>query len=256
MRWSPKPCGSIDRACGHARRGVGGGMVPFSFAGEDLLIMGQGALFWPARKALLIADLHLEKASFFARFGQMLPPYDSNATLAAIEALVDETGARELWCLGDSFHDGEGPFRLDEQARRRLLTLTARLDWTWITGNHDPLTAAPGGRVLDEACLHGICLRHETLGSDRRPEISGHCHPRVHGAVAARSVRPSPCRAAGAVFQGDALGQQVVADTVGLSEVLRPAGFNACRDHCLDRFCLKRPFGRGALEPGIGIVLQ
>src|SRR3546814_10037271 len=58
--------------------------------------MGQGALFWPARKALLIADLHLEKASFFARFGQMLPPYDSNATLAAIEALVDETGAREL----------------------------------------------------------------------------------------------------------------------------------------------------------------
>src|SRR3546814_17733533 len=87
----------------------------FSFAGEDLLIMGQGALFWPARKALLIADLHLEKASFFARFGQMLPPYDSNATLAAIEALVDETGARELWCLGDSFHDGEGPFRLDEQ---------------------------------------------------------------------------------------------------------------------------------------------
>src|SRR3546814_9293032 len=81
----------------------------------------------------------------------MLPPYDSNATLAAIEALVDETGARELWCLGDSFHDGEGPFRLDAQARRRLLTLTARPDWTWITGNHDPLTAPPGGRVLDEA---------------------------------------------------------------------------------------------------------
>src|SRR3546814_4195875 len=115
MRWSPKPCGSIDRACGHARRGVGGGMVPFSFAGEDLLIMGQGALFWTARKALLIADMHQEKASFFERFGQKLPPYDSNATLAAIEALVDETGAREIRSLGESFQDGEGPFRLDEQ---------------------------------------------------------------------------------------------------------------------------------------------
>src|SRR3546814_18700834 len=111
--------------------------------------MGQGALFWPARKALLIADLHLEKASFFARFGQMLPPYDSNATLAAIEALVDETGARELWRLGDSFHDVEGPFRLDEQARSRLLTLTARLDWTRLTGHHYHLTAAPRCRVLD-----------------------------------------------------------------------------------------------------------
>src|SRR3546814_11283404 len=70
MRWSPKPCGSIDRACGHARRGVGGGMVPFSFAGEDLLIMGQGALFWPARKALLIADLHLENRSEERRVGK------------------------------------------------------------------------------------------------------------------------------------------------------------------------------------------
>lgn len=163
-------------------------MVPFSFAGEDFLIMGQGALFWPARKALLIADLHLEKASFFARFGQMLPPYDSNATLAAIEALADETGARELWCLGDSFHDGEGPFRLDEQARTRLLALAARLDWTWITGNHDPLTIAPGGRVLDEACLHGICLRHETLGSDRRPEISGHWHPKLRMRVRGQNL--------------------------------------------------------------------
>src|SRR3546814_9208271 len=126
-------------------------MVPFSFTGEDFLIMGQGALFWPARKALLIADLHLEKASFFARFGPMLPPYDSNATLAAIEALVYETGARELWCLGDSFPDGEGPFGLTELARRRLLTLTARLDWTWITSNHAPLPAAPGRREIGRA---------------------------------------------------------------------------------------------------------
>src|SRR3546814_19449410 len=109
----------------------------------------------------------------------MLALYGRNATRVEIEAVVDETGARGLWCLGDGVHDGEGPFRLDVQVRRRFLSLTARLDWTWISGNHDPLTAAPGGRVLDEACLHGICLRHETLGSDRRPEISGHWHPKL-----------------------------------------------------------------------------
>ena len=28
----------------------------------------------PARRALLVADLHFEKASWFARGGQMLPP--------------------------------------------------------------------------------------------------------------------------------------------------------------------------------------
>src|SRR3546814_14214642 len=48
-----------------------GHMVRFSFAGHDLVALREGALFWPARGALLVADLHLEKASWFARGGQM-----------------------------------------------------------------------------------------------------------------------------------------------------------------------------------------
>ena len=71
-------------------------MVLFSFAGAELMALPQGALFWPARRALLVADLHFEKASFFARLGQMLPPYDSIATLADLAAIVAATGAREL----------------------------------------------------------------------------------------------------------------------------------------------------------------
>ena len=51
-------------------------MVPFSFAGHDFLASPDGALHWPAERALLVADLHLEKASWFARLGQLLPPYD------------------------------------------------------------------------------------------------------------------------------------------------------------------------------------
>ena len=46
-------------------------MVPFSFAGETFVASADGALHWPAQKALLVADLHLEKASWFARLGQM-----------------------------------------------------------------------------------------------------------------------------------------------------------------------------------------
>ncbi|MGJ8536375.1 MAG: ligase-associated DNA damage response endonuclease PdeM, partial [Parasphingopyxis sp.] len=112
-------------------------MVRFSFSGHELVALPQAALYWPARKALLVADLHFEKASWYARFGQMLPPYDSEATLADIEGLVADTGARELWCLGDSFHDSAGSERLSHTARTKLETLTAQLDWTWITGNHD-----------------------------------------------------------------------------------------------------------------------
>jgi metallophosphoesterase superfamily enzyme len=58
------------------------------------MALPQGALFWPARRALLVADLHLEKGSWFARLGQMLPPYDSMATLSDLTALAVSTGAR------------------------------------------------------------------------------------------------------------------------------------------------------------------
>ena len=113
-------------------------MVPFSFAGETFFATADGALFWPREEALLVADLHLEKASWFARFGQFLPPYDSQATLSALATEVDRTGARRLYCLGDSFHDAFGCERLPDQARALLTHLTGKLDWTWIVGNHDP----------------------------------------------------------------------------------------------------------------------
>ena len=41
------------------------------------------------QEALLVADLHLEKASWFARLGQFLPPYDSHATLTALAGEVE-----------------------------------------------------------------------------------------------------------------------------------------------------------------------
>jgi uncharacterized protein len=49
----------------------------FSFGGHVFEIAGDAALYWPGQRALLVADLHLEKASAFASTGQMLPPYDA-----------------------------------------------------------------------------------------------------------------------------------------------------------------------------------
>src|SRR4030095_16905835 len=107
-------------------------MVRFSFSGHELMALPQGALYWPSRRALLVADLHLEKASWFARLGQMLPPYDSIATLADLAAIVAASGAGEIWCLGDSFHDRHGCDRLPARARDMLLALTSQKRWTWI----------------------------------------------------------------------------------------------------------------------------
>src|ERR1700752_2879 len=113
-------------------------MVPFSFAGETFEATADGALYWPSRQALLVADLHLEKASWFARLGQFLPPYDSLATLSSLANEVERTDVRCLYCLGDSFHDRFGCDRLAPQAPELLSNLTSQLDWVWIVGNHDP----------------------------------------------------------------------------------------------------------------------
>ncbi len=164
-------------------------MVRFSFSGHELMALPQGALFWPARRALLVADLHLEKASWFARLGQMLPPYDSIATLADLGDIVAATGAEEIWCLGDSFHDRHGCDRLPARARELLTTLTATTRWTWITGNHDPGIADHcGGRIVEEALVDGLVLRHEAEPDERRPELSGHFHPKLRISHRGRKV--------------------------------------------------------------------
>jgi DNA ligase-associated metallophosphoesterase len=164
-------------------------MVPFSFAGETFEATASGALYWRARQALLVADLHLEKASWFARLGQFLPPYDSHATLTALAAEVESSGATRLYCLGDSFHDALGCDRLPADARALLTELTSRLDWTWIVGNHDPGFADHcGGRIEAEVELSGIILRHEADRSDFRPEISGHFHPKLRLNLKGRHV--------------------------------------------------------------------
>ncbi|HET9354756.1 MAG TPA: ligase-associated DNA damage response endonuclease PdeM [Sphingomicrobium sp.] len=164
-------------------------MVPFSFAGHDFLAHPDGVLYWPANDALLVADLHLEKASWFARLGQFLPPYDSLATLQALERIVDRSGASRLYCLGDSFHDRFGCDRLPAAARDLLTALTARLDWLWITGNHDSGFADHcGGRIAEEAEIDGLVLRHEADSDDPRPELSGHFHPKLRLHLKGRNV--------------------------------------------------------------------
>lgn len=167
-------------------------MTSFSFGGVDLSLLEPGAIFWPARSALLIADLHFEKASFYAGGGQMLPPYDTIATLTDLERLHRATGAREIWCLGDSFHDARGCERLSVEARARLRALTQATRWTWIVGNHDKGATAMaetcGGRVADEALVDGLLLRHEASPAETRPELSGHFHPKLRLRLRGRHV--------------------------------------------------------------------
>ncbi len=171
-------------------------MHDFIFAGRRWCALADRALFWPERRALLVADLHLEKASWFARAGQMLPPFDSHATLTRLVALADACDAQEVWALGDSFHDADGPARLDAEAIGLLGRLARGQDGAgrrvvWIAGNHDVAADLPGER-LEEAEFGDLVLRHEALAGEERAEISGHYHPKFRVPTALRAVT-RPC---------------------------------------------------------------
>lgn len=176
-------------------------MVPLSFApafefcGHELRLVQGRALYWPREAALLVADLHLEKASHFAGHGQMLPPYDSRETLERLALAVRETGARRVFCLGDNFHDGRGPARLEPHAAGMLAALTRALDWVWIAGNHDGEESCVAGTALDEAEVGGLQLRHRAHAGETHAELSGHFHPRLRiSARGRRIVRPCAVR--------------------------------------------------------------
>ena len=168
-------------------------MVPVSFANQEMLLTTGRALFWPRENALLVADLHLEKASFYARHGQMLPPYDSRETLERVADAVKETGARRVITLGDNFHDEEGTSRLDPYSAGMLEGLTRALDWVWITGNHDEhMHRSFGGELAEELEIGGVILRHIAKAGETRPELSGHFHPKLRLRVRGRHIA-RPC---------------------------------------------------------------
>jgi metallophosphoesterase superfamily enzyme len=81
--------------------------------GAELTADPSGALYWPAAATLIVADLHLEKGSGFARRGTLLPPYDSAVTLLRLASAIEAHAPRRVLCLGDSFHDPDAPGRLE-----------------------------------------------------------------------------------------------------------------------------------------------
>jgi DNA ligase-associated metallophosphoesterase len=180
------------------------GSLSVLIAGEACVLRCSGALWIPAHRALVVADLHLEKGSAFAVRGQLLPPYDSRATLDKLEAEIAELDPARVVLLGDSFHDTKAIARMAADDRSRLDHLAAGRDWLWLEGNHDREALARNadglnrlpGRIVGDIALGALRLTHEpeplTAHNDRRGEVAGHLHPAAKVAAYGRGVR-RPC---------------------------------------------------------------
>ncbi len=160
----------------------------FTLAGQPLLALASGALYWPAQDLLCVSDLHLGKSERLARRGgTLLPPYETRETLTRLDGVLAATGARHVICLGDSFDDSAAGGGMAEDDRLRLSALMAGRSWTWIAGNHDPAPLALGGTHRAEFATAGLTFRHIAVPGETG-EVSGHFHPKAR--VAGRS---RPC---------------------------------------------------------------
>jgi uncharacterized protein len=158
-------------------------------AGITLVIDPAGALYWPEERLLIIADLHLEKGSSYAKRGVLLPPYDTAATLARLGRVLARYAPHLVVALGDSFHDGDAPGRVGASDREALADLQRGREWLWVAGNHDPEPVDKiGGRCAAWFAFGPLVFRHEPTADACDGEIAGHLHPVARLSLRGRAI--------------------------------------------------------------------
>ena len=150
-----------------------------SLAGETLVPLPSGALWWPGERLLAVSDLHLGRAERTARLGGgLLPPYETEDTLERLAEAVAETRPRTILSLGDSFDDLDAAGAVGAAVVECLSGLAAGRHWIWIAGNHDPGPVDLPGSFVSQHRRGPLVFRH-IAQPGARGEISGHYHPKM-----------------------------------------------------------------------------
>ena len=83
--------------------------LPFRWQEEELLLHPLKALYWPFRKLLLLADLHLGKTFHFRREGFAVPARAGDLNWEKLIALLLDLQPERVIFLGDLFHSSYNP---------------------------------------------------------------------------------------------------------------------------------------------------
>ncbi|KGS12196.1 DEAD/DEAH box helicase, partial [Pseudomonas coronafaciens] len=111
--------------------------LPVTLAGEELWLLADKAIYYPAERTLLIADAHFGKAAAYRKLGQPVPHGTTQTNLRRLDTLLNTYACDQLIFLGDFLHAPEshaaGTLAALEQWRAERSTLKITL----IRGNHD-----------------------------------------------------------------------------------------------------------------------
>lgn len=148
------------------------------------LLPGRAAML-PVSRSLLVADLHLGKASTFRKAGLPVPEGSAQRDLERLLGLVEATRATRLLILGDLFHAASGcttavldEFRLFRESIRDVETVL-------VLGNHDRRVRLPASLGLDlvvpELVEGHVRFVHDPRDADEPGERNGSIDPGARG---------------------------------------------------------------------------
>lgn len=176
---------------------------PIDIAGEPLWLLPERAIWWPAQRMLLVADVHIGKAAAFRALGQPVPSGTTGDNLERLQSLVQRYRADELTILGDFLHARAARTASVLRALERWRdALPGALRCTLVRGNHDSHAGDPppslGIAVVDEPWRRGpFALCHLPGAASGGYELAGHLHPAYTLRAGADAVR-LPCFVMGA----------------------------------------------------------
>ena len=169
-----------------------------SIAGEQLVLCGERAAYWHARRMLLVADPHFGKAASFRALGVRVPRGTTIGALGRLDTLIARWAPQHVVFLGDFLHAREGrnadTFAMLAAWRGAHASIAMRL----VRGNHDRRAGDPPTEVGID-CVDGplregpFALAHHPRGVPGGYVLAGHVHPCVVLVGAARQRERLPC---------------------------------------------------------------
>ena len=143
--------------------------LTWHWRGEELILRHDRTLWWPARRTLIVADVHLGKGRAMNRLGLPVPDA-STADLARLAAALSATAATRIVFLGDLVHTPrDAPSELD--------TWQTGLNRILVAGNHDRAFHPVGFTVVPALAASPFILSHAPQSEPGT--ICGHLHPKA-----------------------------------------------------------------------------
>ena len=163
-------------------------------AGEELVLLGERAVYWPGQSTLLVADPHFGKAAAFRFAGLFVPPGTTSAALSRLSKLLVATGAERVVFLGDFLHAAEGRSGQMFGAVAAWRRSHAAIAMTLVRGNHDRRAGDPPREfeieVVDGPMIEGpFALAHHPVPVEGHLRAGG-AHSSVRDGAGPRAGEP------------------------------------------------------------------